>query len=112
VTDPVVVTGPVTDEELRTRSSIGRFLFTPPGVNEAVMRDVGFEVVDVEDGTANMAAVSGRWADARDRHREALSRLEGDDGFASLQAFLRIVQRVSTERRLSRFVYLLRRPDA
>ena len=33
VTDPVVVTGAVTDEELMTRSSIGRFLFTPPGLN-------------------------------------------------------------------------------
>jgi SAM-dependent methyltransferase len=111
-TDPVVVTGPVTDEELRTRSSIGRFLFTPAGVNEALMREVGFDAIEVEDGTENMAGVSGRWADARERHREALTSIEGEQGFASLQAFLRMVQRVSSERRLSRLVYLARRPLA
>lgn len=109
-TDPVVVTGPVTDDELRTRSSIGRFLFTPAGVNEAMMREAGFDSIEVEDGTENMAGVSGRWADARDRHREALTAKEGEQGFASLQAFLRVVQRVSSERRLSRLVYLARRP--
>jgi len=34
-TDPVVITGPVTDDELALRSSVGLFLFVPPGVNES-----------------------------------------------------------------------------
>ena len=33
-TDPVVITGPVTNDELARRSSIGLFVFVPPGVNE------------------------------------------------------------------------------
>ena len=36
-TDPVVVTGPVTNDELARRSSIGLFVFVPPGVNEALI---------------------------------------------------------------------------
>lgn len=30
--DPVVITGPVTNDELARRSSIGLFVFVPPGV--------------------------------------------------------------------------------
>ena len=43
-TDAMVITGPVTHEEIATRSSIGFYLFVPPGVNEAMLRDAGFTV--------------------------------------------------------------------
>ena len=36
-TDPVVVTGLVSKEELATRSSTGYFEFGPPGVNERLI---------------------------------------------------------------------------
>jgi SAM-dependent methyltransferase len=36
-TDPVVVTGPVSNEELATHSSTGYFEFCPPGVNERLI---------------------------------------------------------------------------
>src|SRR5512132_1276351 len=48
-TDPVVVTGPVTNEELAIRSSIGRFLFVPPGVNERLIAEAGLRLVHQED---------------------------------------------------------------
>lgn len=66
-TDPVVITGPVTGDELARRGNIGLFLFTPPGVNERLIAEAGFRLVEREDVTSNAAAVSGRWHAARER---------------------------------------------
>jgi SAM-dependent methyltransferase len=45
-TDPVVITGPVTNDELALRSSTGLFLFVPPGVNERLIGQAGFRLHD------------------------------------------------------------------
>jgi len=105
-TDALVITGPVTHEEIATRSSIGYYLFVPPGVNEAMLREAGFEILAVKDVTANAAEVASRWHDARARHRAALVTREGETNFEGLQRFLRCVHTLSAERRLSRFAYL------
>ena len=110
VTDPVVVTGLVTKDELARRSSTGHFEFSPPGVNERLLRDAGFPLESVEDVTENAAQVSGRWHDARERRTDELRRLEGDETFAGLQRFLATVHVLTRERRLSRFAYLARKP--
>jgi SAM-dependent methyltransferase len=109
VTDPVVVTGLVTKEELAQRSSTGHFEFCPPGVNEQALKSAGFELVTVEDVTENAAQVSGRWHDARERRAEAIQKLEGPETFAGLQGFLATVHRLASQRRLSRYVYLCRK---
>src|SRR5262249_7091058 len=59
-TDPVVVTGPVSNGELATRSSTGYFEFCPPGVNERLIREAGVELVRTEDVTQNEVEVSRR----------------------------------------------------
>jgi SAM-dependent methyltransferase len=105
-TDPVVVTGLVSNEELAERSSIGNFMFAPPGVNERLIEEAGFALVRQEDVTANATMVSKRWHDARAEEREALMQVEGEERFAKLQAFLSVVHRLTSERRLSRFVYV------
>ena len=104
-TDPVVITGPVTNDELALRSNIGLFLFVPPGVNERFIAVAGFRLVGQEDVTANAALVSGRWRAARDHHRDALLGVEGEERFAGLQAFFAMVHRLTSERRLSRIAY-------
>ena len=43
-----------------------------------------------------------RWA----RHRDALSALEGLEGFDGVQRFLDAVRKLAGDRRLSRFMYL------
>jgi cyclopropane fatty-acyl-phospholipid synthase-like methyltransferase len=105
-TDPVVVTGLVSKEDLATRSSTGYFEFCPPGVNEQLISQAGFELVRTEDVTANEVEVSRRWHDARQQRAAELIRLEGEETFAGLQRFLATVHRLSNERRLSRFAYL------
>jgi SAM-dependent methyltransferase len=109
-TDPVVIAGPVTNDELALRSSIGLFLFVPPGVNERMIEQAGLSLVRREDATANAALVSGRWCEARQRHRENLVEIEGEERFAGLQAFLAAVHRLTAERRLRRIVYLVEKP--
>jgi SAM-dependent methyltransferase len=105
-TDPVVVTGPVTKDELEQRSSIGDFLFVPPGVNERLLEQAGLRLVHQEDGTENAVRVSWRWRAAREARREALMRIEGQERFEGLQRFLATVHLLTSERRLSRIVYV------
>jgi SAM-dependent methyltransferase len=108
-TDPVVVTGPVTNEELRARSSIGFFLFLPAGCNEQLLAGSGFAVREVRDVTEATASVSARWRNAREDLRSALVTLEGAEAFEGVQRFLAAVHLLASERRLSRFMYLATR---
>jgi SAM-dependent methyltransferase len=105
-TDPVVVTGLVSNEELATRSSTGYFEFCPPGINEQLIREAGFVLVGAEDVTENEVEVSRRWHAARQERAGELIRLEGKETFAGLQRFLATVHSLTGERRLSRFAYL------
>ena len=104
-TDPVVVTGAVSDEELATRSSIGFFLFTAPGVNETLLERAGFRLASTEDATEAVERVAGRWHAARAEERDALEQLEGAERYERLQQFFEVVHRLAAERRLSRRVY-------
>jgi cyclopropane fatty-acyl-phospholipid synthase-like methyltransferase len=105
-TDAMIVTGIVSQEEIATRSSIGRYLFVPPGENERLIAAAGFTLLAAEDLTAAAEAIAQRWHDAREQHRDALVAREGEANFAGLQRFLACVHRLSAERRLSRYGYL------
>ena len=106
-TDPITIAGMLRREEMIIRSAgMGEFVFTPAGVDEALLRQAGFTDVEVEDVTANMAAVSGAWAAARDRHTGELDQTEGREANARFQEFLRTVERLALERRLLRLAYL------
>ena len=104
-TDPIVVTGPLTGEEISIRSSIGFFLFVPPGVDEHLLGDAGFNVTDVVDGTENMAIIARRRREVRERHASDLRGIEGDETFEGQQRFLEVASRLAAERRLSRFAF-------
>ena len=105
-TDPVVLTGPVSNEELAARSSIGLFVFVPKGLNEELIVKAGFKLVNQLDATENAALVSRRWREARQRFRDDLLRLEGAENFEGVQKFLGAVHRLTAERRLSRIAYV------
>lgn len=108
-TDPIVVTGQLTNDEIRARSSIGFFLFTPAGCNERLLAQSGFVVREVRDVTEAVASVSKKWRDARAKRRDALVDLEGEPGFEGLQRFLDSVHKLASEGRLSRYMYLASR---
>jgi hypothetical protein len=103
-TDPVVVTGAVTNEELAVRSSVGFFLFMPPGENERLLKQAGFTKIKMRDVTDSMADVSINWHNAREKRKDALIQVEGAESFKGFQSFFYMVHLLSSERRLSRFI--------
>ena len=108
-TDPVVITGPVSNEELAARSSIGFFLFVPLEVTKNLISEAGFKLIRCEDVTGNIELTSRRWYAARQKHRDELLKIEGEERFSGLQTFLSTVHKLTSERRLSRFVFLVER---
>jgi SAM-dependent methyltransferase len=110
-TDPIVVTGMIRREEMVLRSGgMGEFVFTAPGLDERLLRSAGFEGIQFEDRTANMAAVARAWGGARARREAQLDEREGHEAFSRHQEFLGVVERLASERRLSRLAFLARRP--
>jgi len=105
-TDPVVITGPISNDELAARSSIGFFLFVPLEVTERLIGEAGFKLIRREDRTSNMERTSRGRHDARQKHKDELIKIEGAEQFEGIQNFLATVQKVSSERRLSRFVFV------
>jgi SAM-dependent methyltransferase len=110
-TDPIVVTGPITNDEVALRSSIGLFVFVPSGLNDALIQQAGFRLVRQEDVSENAVLVAGRWHDARDAHQDDLTRIEGEERFEGLQRFFEAVHRLTRERRLSRIAYVAEKLD-
>src|SRR5262245_58908962 len=109
-TDAMIITGVVSHEELAIRSSIGWYLFVPPGENERLITGAGFTLLASKDLTASAESIAQRWHDAREQYRDELVAREGADNFAGLQRFLSCVHRLSAERRLSRYCYLAEKP--
>jgi hypothetical protein len=107
-TDPVVITGPVTNEELALRASIGRFVFMPAGSNERLIEQAGLALVRQEDVSDNAALIANRWGEARAAHRNELEAIEGKERFEGLQRFFQTVHDLTSQRRLSRLAYLVR----
>jgi len=105
-TDPVVITGPVSNEELAARSNIGFFIFVPLETTENFIQAAGFKLIRREDVTGNIELTSGRWHASRQKHREDLIKIEGDERFDGLQKFFSTVHKLTGERRLSRFVFV------
>ena len=65
----------------------------------------------VTAGAPTLADVAkSAYRDARAKRREALAASEGEKGFDDLQKFLEAVHTLSSERRLSRFMYLAAKP--
>jgi cyclopropane fatty-acyl-phospholipid synthase-like methyltransferase len=105
-TDPVVITGPISNEELAARSSIGFFLFVPLELTKQYIQEAGLNLLLCEDVTGNIELTSGRWYASRQRHHDDLIKIEGEERFEGLQQFFATVHKLTNERRLSRFVFL------
>jgi cyclopropane fatty-acyl-phospholipid synthase-like methyltransferase len=108
-TDPTVVTGLVTDAEIATRSAVGIYVFSAQSVNEDLVSQAGFALIRREDVTQNMAAMAGRWHDARAQFHDQLVADEGEATFEGVQRFLSACHRLAREQRLSRYAYLAER---
>jgi SAM-dependent methyltransferase len=108
-TDPITVTGLLSNEEIAVRSSTGFFLFAPPGEDARLIEQAGLLLERQEDLTENMATISQRRYEARQRAREELLAIEGERTYEGQQRFLAMVHKLASERRLSRYAFLTRK---
>lgn len=108
-TDPIVVTGPLSSEDIAVRSSIGYYLWVPDGFDQELLAAHGFQLVESEDRTENMARMATRWREVREGRADELRRIEGDETFDGQQRFFQVTAELAAERRLSRFAFFARR---
>jgi 2-polyprenyl-3-methyl-5-hydroxy-6-metoxy-1,4-benzoquinol methylase len=105
-TDPITMTGELTNAEIAVRSSAGFYLFVPHGYDERVIAHCGLALLVCEDVTANITKVAEARRMARASRSTALREIEGDQAYDGQQDFLAVATRVAREGRLSRFVYV------
>ena len=89
-----------------TRSSIGFYVYSPPGTNERLIEQAGFHDIRTTDTTENAARISKKWHEARARRNTDLLAMEGAEGFDGLQKFLDCVHSLTSQRRLLRYLYV------
>jgi SAM-dependent methyltransferase len=106
--DALVIGGMISHEEIATRSSIGYYVFSPPGENERLLQAAGFQAITARDTSQQAAAIAKRRFDAREARKDRLVVIEGETNFAGLQRFLACVHRLTSERGLLRCLYLAR----
>ena len=104
-TDPIIVTGPLTNTEISVRTSAGFYLVVPRGYDELVLAQSGLRLLTNEDVTENMARIAEARHAARAARSAALREIEGDGAYGDEQEFLAVTGRLAREGRLSRFVY-------
>lgn len=105
-TDAGVITGSISDEEIRLRSVYGYSQFVPSGFNERALEHAGFRSTESHDRTASLLKnASGRLA-ARLAHRAELEPIEGSTYFERQQRYLETVIALSQRGSLSRMMYL------
>jgi SAM-dependent methyltransferase len=97
VSDAGVLSGMVSNEEIRMRSMHGFTQFVAPGVNEGLLESAGFRLIETENRTASaLRNASGRLA-ALQAHPELL---------AKQRDYLETVIALAEHGALSRFMYL------
>jgi SAM-dependent methyltransferase len=105
-TDAGVITGAISDEEIRLRAVHGNTQFVPPGFNENMLGLAGFRLIDRKDRTASMLKAAIGRLSARLGHREELEKLEGGSYFERQQRYLETVIDLSNRGAVSRMMYL------
>lgn len=108
-TDAGVITGSVSDEEIRLRCLHGHTRFVPPGFNERLLGENGWDVVDTRDRTAGLLANAAGRLEARLAHRAEVEAMEGAEGFERQRLYLATVVALSRRGAVSRMSYLARR---
>ena len=105
-TDPAIVAGLVTSEELALRSSMGLIVFSPPGENEFLIESAELRLLRADDATDTIALTAARVRAERARGEALLAVAEGRERFDARQKFLEVVHRLASERRLARIAFL------
>ena len=105
-TDAGVITGAVSNEEIRLRSLHGHTQFVSPGFNECMLASAGLRLLDQVDRTGSLLEVSSRRQAVRLAHRAELESQEGVEGFDRQQRYLETVCALSRRKAVARVMYV------
>jgi cyclopropane fatty-acyl-phospholipid synthase-like methyltransferase len=105
-TDAGVVSGAISEDEIRLRAVYGYTQFVPPGCNEQMLERAGFRLLESSDRTASLLKNAAGRLSARTAHRAELEQAEGNAGFERQQQYLETVIELSQRRALARMMYL------
>jgi ubiquinone/menaquinone biosynthesis C-methylase UbiE len=109
--DPITLTGPLTNEEVSVRSAAGFYLLVPHGYDASVIAQCGLRLLVCEDTTPNMATVAQSRRSAREKRSADLREIEGGPAYEQQQEFLAVAARLAKEGRLSRFMYVAEKSE-
>jgi len=105
-TDAGVLTGAISSDDVQARTLHGPMRFTAPGLNERLLQDAGFHLLETENRTASVwRNASGRLR-ARSARRDRLAEIEGAENFERHQHYLQCAAGLSQGGVLSRMMYL------
>ena len=105
-TDPAIVAGLVTNDELAMRGSMGFFVFSPQGENESLIESAGLRLLRADDATDTAALVATRRHAERCSREDELVAAEGRERYDARQRFLDVARKLAAERRLARIAFL------
>jgi cyclopropane fatty-acyl-phospholipid synthase-like methyltransferase len=105
-TDAGVITGSVSDEEIRLRSTHGHTQFVPPGFNEHALEQAGLRMLDRVDRTKSLEAIAARRHAVRLAHRVELERTEGAMAFERYQRYLECAIALARRGAMARMMYV------
>jgi cyclopropane fatty-acyl-phospholipid synthase-like methyltransferase len=105
-TDPGVVVGEITDDEIQRRSTYGFVKLVPEGFNESILPDAGLKLLDRQDRSASVERNARGRLQALATRRQELSRMIGRQNVERQEQFLRNVIDLTERRILKRFMYL------
>jgi SAM-dependent methyltransferase len=105
-TDAGVITGSISDEEMRMRAVHGPNHFVPPGFNERTLEVAGLRLLESHDRTASLLKNARGRLTARLAHRAELEKVEGSASFERQQRYLETVISLSARGAVARMMYL------
>ena len=105
-TDAGVVTGAVSNEEVRRRSAHGYTQFVAAGWNEGLLESAGLQLLEAENRTPSVLANAGGRLAAMQAHRAELEGVSGAAEFESQRCYLETVVELSRRGAVSRVMYL------
>lgn len=109
-TDPMVLVGIVTSDEIEVRSWAGLSCLIPSGENERLIQAAGLELVSCEDLTDSVISVAKRQAAAFEKFREEVTSNLGEEIYDGLVKSTGMAQVLAEQKRLIRLAFLSRKP--
>lgn len=108
-TDPMVLVGIVTSDEIAVRSWAGLSCLNPRGENERLLEATGFELLTYDDLTESVVMVANRQAVAFAKFRDDIVNNLGEEVYDGLVNSTSMAGTMARQRRLLRIAYLSRK---